>query len=241
MVVLLGRDRARRYPWFTTSIMLLALQLMSEVLLAGRMAMLPYQEIMLSLGDLLAIIALLVVVEIAWQAFAHAPRAHWIANSAWLILAAGCLMAVWGPWPAPKDLALDTLLGKLKLMQLAALKINMLAYLLMIGVGILVVLFGRHYKAGWRSHTQMIAIGLSTAAIAWLAIQGTVQLIARTAHPQSQAEYQHLIGLVNKLVNANQAVYLAALLWWIVWLWLDEPGAKALEPTADTTGENPAS
>jgi hypothetical protein len=196
---------------------------------------------MLSLGDLMAIVALLVVIEIAWQAFAHAPRSQWIANAAGLILAAGCLLAVWGPWPASKDLALDTILGKLKLMQLVELKVNMLAYLLMIGVGVLVVLFGRHYKAGWRSHTQMIAIGLSTVAIAWLAIQGTVQSIARTSHPQSQAEYQRLIGLVNQLVNANQAVYLAALLWWIVWLWLDEPGTKAVESTADTTGENPAS
>ena len=34
LVVLLGRDRARRYPWFTFSIVLFALRLLAEVLLA---------------------------------------------------------------------------------------------------------------------------------------------------------------------------------------------------------------
>jgi len=29
-------------------------------------------------------------------------------------------------------------------------------------------------------------------------------------------------------------VYIAALLWWIVWLWLDEPGAARME-TAEST------
>jgi len=54
----LGRDRARRYPWFTTGIALFALQLMAEVLLSGRMAMIPLQEVLLTLADLGAIVAL---------------------------------------------------------------------------------------------------------------------------------------------------------------------------------------
>ena len=62
LVVLLGRDRARRYPWFTAGIVLSALQLMAEVLLVGRMAMLPLQEVLLTLADLSVIVGLLVVV-----------------------------------------------------------------------------------------------------------------------------------------------------------------------------------
>ncbi len=50
LVVLLGRDRARRYPWFTAGIALSALQLMAEVLLTGRMAKLPLQEILFTLA-----------------------------------------------------------------------------------------------------------------------------------------------------------------------------------------------
>jgi len=91
------------------------------------------------------------------------------------------------------------------------------------------VIFGRHFKAGWRSHTQQIAIGLSTVAIAWLSVQGIWQVIAKSVHPHSQEEYERLIGLGGKLVNANKVVYIAVLVWWIVCLWFDEPGTAALE------------
>jgi hypothetical protein len=236
LVVLLGRDRARRYPWFTAGIVLFALQLMAEVLLSGRMAMIPLQEILLTLADFGAIVALLVVVEVARRAFAGVQRSLWIVNAAGLVVVAGFVMAFWGAWPASKDLALDSTLGRLHLMQLAALKCNMLVNLLTVELGLMVVLFGRHFKAGWRSHTQMISIGLSTAAIAWVTMQAVVQSIVRTAHPQSREEYERVLGLIGKLLNANKAVYVVALVWWIVWLWLDEPGTAA-EATATTAEE----
>jgi uncharacterized PurR-regulated membrane protein YhhQ (DUF165 family) len=129
------------------------------------------------------------------------------------------------------------LLGKLRLMQLAAQKGDTLVALLTVGLGLLVVIFGRRFKAGWRSHTQMIVIGLSTAAIALLATQGAVQSIAKMAHPHSRAEYEQILGLVSNLVNANQVVYLAAQLWWIVWLWRDEPGTVAAELTPADSAE----
>ena len=97
--------------------------------------------------------------------------------------------------------------------------------LLTVGLGLLVVLFGRRFKAEWRSHTQMIAIGLSTVAIAVLALPATVESIIRTARPNSQQEYERIVGLMNNLVNAYKLVYLCALIWWIVWLWRDEPEA----------------
>jgi len=125
-------------------------------------------------------------------------------------------------------------------MQLAAQKGDTLAQLLTLGVGLMVVLFGRRYKAGWRTHTHMIAIGLATVAITWLGIQQSWQVIARTVHPQSQQEYEHLLALGNSLMNTNKIVYIAALIWWIVWLWRDEPGTETPlavepEPTPETT------
>jgi hypothetical protein len=230
LVVLMGRDHARRYPWFTAGIALAALRLMAEVLLAGRMATLPLQEMLLTLADLAVIVGLLVLVELARRAFAGLQRSLWVVNAVGLLVVAGGLLTVWGPWPARKDIVLDSLLGKLRLMQLLAQKGDLLVALLTVGLGLLVVLFGRRFKAGWRSHTQMIAIGLSTVAIALLALQGTVQSIIKTAHPHSQQEYDHIIGLLASLVNANKLVYLCALLWWIVWLWLDEPGAAKAAP-----------
>jgi hypothetical protein len=154
-------------------------------------------------------------------------------NTAGLLVVAGLVLAFWGPWPASKDLVWDSTIGKLHLMQFAAQKGNSLVALLTVELGLLVVIFGRHFKAGWRSHTQMIAIGLSTVAVAFLSAQGVVQFIIRTAHPQSRAEVDRILGLITKLWNANKMVYIAALLWWIVWLWLDEPGAAAVAVTEE--------
>jgi len=238
LVVLLGRERAPRYPWFTAGIALFALRLMVEMLLTGRMATLPLQEILLPLADLGVIVNLLVVVEVARRAFAGTQRSLWVVNGAGVLVVALGVLLVWGPWPAAKDLAWDTLLGRLRMMQLAAQKGDALVSLLTVQLGLMVVLFGRHFKAAWRSHTQMIAIGLSTVAIAWVATQETLLILARTAHPRTQQEYDRIFGLsgglVGRLLNANNVVYLAALVWWIAWLWLDEPGT-APPPAADET------
>jgi hypothetical protein len=106
------------------------------------------------------------------------------------------------------------------------------------------MMFGRRFKAGWRSHTQQIVIGLSTAAIGQMAVRGIWQIIALHAAPHSQAEYERVIGLQEKLYNSNSVVFLAVLVWFIVCLWIDEPGtgtaaaagAEALPAEADGVG-----
>lgn len=228
LVVLLGRDRMRRFPWFTAAIGLFAVRLLAEELLAGRLAPLPFQEVLLVLGDMGAIVNFIVLVEIARRAFAGAKQSMWIVNTVGLLVVGGGVLALTSPWPAAKDLALETLLGKLRLMQLVALKGDLLTAVLTVELGLLVILFGRRFKADWRSHAQQIIIGLSTTAITVLTIQATVQSIVRTAHahPPNHEEYQHILGLMGKLMNANQVVYVGMLLWWIYWLWLDEPGTK---------------
>ena len=237
LVVLLGRDRAARYPWFTAGIALSALQLMAEVLLVGRMAMIPLQEILLTLADLGVILALLVVVEVARRAFAGFS-APWDRELRGIASGGRRAPGILGALAGRQGSGLGLALGRLHLMQLVALKGNLLVNLLTVELGLLVVLFGRHFKAGWRSHTQMIAIGLSTVAISWLATQETLLILARTAHPRTQQEYDRIFGLsgglVGRLLNANNVVYLAALVWWIAWLWLDEPGT-APPPAADET------
>ena len=135
LVVLLGRDRARRYPWFTAGIALASLRLMAEVLLTGRMATPPLQETLLTLADLAVIVGLLVLVELARRAFAGLQRFLWIVNAAGMLVVAGGVLTVWGPWPARKDLVLDSLLGRLRLMQLLALKGELLVALLTVVLG----------------------------------------------------------------------------------------------------------
>jgi hypothetical protein len=102
---------------------------------------------------------------------------------------------------------------------------NVPEFLLTVELGILVVLLGRRWGSGWRTHVQRIVIGLSTASICQLAVEGTWQAIALKAVPHSQADYEHLVGLRDKLFNANGLLYIAVLVWWIIVLWMDENGS----------------
>ena len=78
LVVLIGRDRVRRYPWFTAAMVMMALRMIASRLLFGRLAPVVSSEIFLVLSDIAAIIALGVVVEMARRAFSGAKRAAWI-------------------------------------------------------------------------------------------------------------------------------------------------------------------
>jgi hypothetical protein len=162
----------------------------------------------------------------ARRAFAGARRNVWIAVAAGVLVVGVGVLVAWGrPWPDWKTLKPDSTLGTLRLMQFGAQKLDMLVDLLTVELGLLVIALGRRFAAGWRSHTQRIVIGLSTASIAQLGIQVVWQLIARSAQPHSQAEYERVVGLRDKLFNANGALYVVILIWWIVVLWKDEPGA----------------
>ena len=230
LVVLLGRDRARRYPWFTASIVLVTLDMLGKRLLHGRMPQLTLAGIFITMADLAVLAGLLVVVEMARHAFRGANRSIWIVNALGVLMVAGLVLAFWGPWPAWKTITANSQVAVLELMQLAAQKGELLVSLLTVELGLLVVLFGRRFKAGWRSHTQQIVIGLSTAATAHLALLGTWELIAMKAVAHSQAEYDRILGIRDKLTDANGSVYFVVLLWWIVCLWADEPGTIVETP-----------
>ena len=226
LVVLLGRDRMRRYPWFTTTIALMALRLLMSRLLFEKLPQFTFNATLISLADVMGLVGLLVVVELARRAFEGLPRPLWIANSVGLLAVAGAVLGVWGPWPAWKTLTADSHTATLRVMQMVAQKTESLALLLTVGLCLLVVLFGRRYKAGWRSHTQQILIGLSTAAIAQLGLQLMIERIMKTAAPHNQAELDRILSFRDKLINADNVVYVAVVVWWIVCLWIDEPGAN---------------
>jgi hypothetical protein len=239
LVVLLGRDRARRFPWFTTAIVLVALRLLSSRLLYGRLPAMTMSAVFIVLADLSAVAGLMVVVELSRRAFRCAERRTWIVATLVLLALGAGVLAGWGPWPAWKAMKLDSVLAVLGFMQLVAQKASLLVDVLTVALGLLVVLFGRRYGAGWRSHVQQIVIGLSTASLAQLSVQITWQIIARTAAPHSMAEYERIVGLREKLFNANSAVYVVVLVWWIVFLWLDEPGAAPAVPQLPAGEEAP--
>jgi len=222
LVVLLGRDRARRYPWFTVSIALFAFRLLIEDLLDGRMANLPFQEILLGLADLGVIVGLVVVVEAARRSFAGARRLTWLAGAFATVALAAAALVFWFPWAQWKTIQWGTLLGTLRIMQFGAQAADIFVDLLTVELGLLVVLLGRQFRSGWRSHTQKLVIGLSTVSLARLVVQVTGTLLSG-AQVHSRAEYERLVSLWGRMLNANKVVFLVALIWWIVWLWMDEP------------------
>jgi hypothetical protein len=237
LVVLLGRDRARRFPWFTLSIVMMALRMMASRLLSERMPQITFSEIFLVLSDVASIIAILVVVEIARRAFQKAGRAGWIIWSVILLAVGGVITARWGPWPSWQTLTAGSTLSALRAMQLFAQKTDLLSDTLVIQLGLLVVLFGRRYGAGFRSHVQQIVIGLSTVSMAQLAVRLIWQEVALHTTIHAQADYERVMALEGKFYNANNVVYLAALLWWIACLWMDEPGGIVAAVPAGTPPE----
>lgn len=237
LVVLLGRDRAARFPWFTASIALVAFRLLTSRLLFGRLPQLTMAKMFVVVADIGAFVSLLVVLEIARRAFGRVRRSTWV-GSALAVMAVGALVLIfWGAWPAWKTVASGP---SINVLQLIAQKASLLADVETIVVGLLIVAFGYRYGAGWRSHTQSIAIGLSTASIAQLSVQGIWQAIAHTAVAHSMAEYQRIIGIREHLFNTSSGVYIAALIWWIIMLWFDEPGARATAATDVGSQPEPA-
>jgi hypothetical protein len=169
----------------------------------------------------------LVVFELARRAFAGASRRAWVVATLVVFAIAAAALVFWGPWPAWKTLIAGGVFAVLRFMELVGQRGDMLTSLLAIELGILVALFGRRFHARWGSHTQQLVLGLSTAAIAQLAVRGIWQAITLKVHVHSQAEYDRVIGLQGKLYNANSVIYLLVIIWWIVCMWLDEPGAVA--------------
>ena len=226
LVVIYGRDRARRFPWFTIGIILVALRLLTNRLLHDRLPPITMGEIAITLADLAALVGLIILVEMARHAFRRASARAWTGWGIGLLTVAGVVLWKWGPWPHWKTIAFDTTIARLQFMQFLAVKLGLLMDVLSVLLAILVVAFGRRYGAGWQSHVQRILIGLSTASLSQMLAQAIWQIIARHTTPHSQQEYQHVIGIQDKLLNANSAVYVLVVIWWIVCLWRDEPAAS---------------
>lgn len=238
IVVLLGRDRVSRFPWFTASIVAMALRLLCERELFQRLPQLTFATVLIAFSVVVAILGLLVIAELARKAFAGVHRPQLIVNLVGLLLVTAGILSVWGPWPSWKTLTAESQVATLRVLQLIAQKTELLVDLLNIELGLMVVIFGRKFKAPWKSHTQRIAIGLSTASIGGLVVQTVWQFVAKTAAPHNQAELQKALDLRDRLFNSAGALYIAVLVWWIVCLWINEPGADAQSsaptPPADT-------
>jgi hypothetical protein len=240
LVVLLGRDRAKRFPWFTASIATMGFLLLTEQLLLTRLPRITGLEIYWVLSNLNTAIGLLVLVELARQSFRGARKLGWIIGTLAVLAGGAAALVLWGPWPSWLTLTAQSQYEAIRLMQFAADKGSLLSGVLTIELGLLVTLLGRRFGAGWRSHAQRIMVGLSTAALAQLALRATLQAIGTHSVIHTQAEYEKVLGLRDKLINADKVVYLCVLLWWIACLWIDEPAEPGAALEADPDSETDA-
>jgi hypothetical protein len=229
LVVLFGRGRARRYPMFTISIVLIGLNMLAEKLLANRVAPLVSNEIFLVLADLQVIVALLLVIELARQAFSGAKWPGWAAGSLVLLGGAAAVIAWWGQWPPAKMMLDPTTLGHLHVMQLLAQKGDLFNEALAVELFVLVVIAGRRFKTGWRSHTQQILAGIATNSAMLIIARVIWEKLARNPM-RTRDDFNHNTDLQTHLQNAYGMVVLAVMVWWIICLWIDEPGAATLAP-----------
>jgi hypothetical protein len=223
LVVLFGRDRARRFPWFTASILTMGMLLLTTQLMLSRLPRMTGTEIFLALSDLDVLIGLAVLVELARRAFKGAGKLGWIIGTLGMLAVAAPVLVMWGPWPAWKTLTATSELVTIRLMDLTVDKGILLSGVLTVELGLLITLFGRRFSAGWHSHTQRIVIGLSTAAIGQLVLRGSLQAIGLHTHIQTQADYERVMGLRDKLIHANNVLFLCVMAWWIACLWIDDP------------------
>lgn len=242
LVVLLGRDRARRYPIFTFSISLIALRLVASRLLFGRMDPILSGVIFLVLALVASLTMVAVVIELAHHAFKGASARAWLIGTAAVGIVGILGTVLWGKWPAWSAITGPTAsVLLLHLAQIIAQRCYQMADLLAIELCLVVLYAGRRFQAGCKTHTQKLVIGLAVAGFAESGVRALWQYIATHTIPHSQAEYEHAIGMQEKLYNANSILYILVLVWWIYWLWRDEPAAAPqltlIESSAKQTGE----
>ncbi|HEV2215156.1 MAG TPA: hypothetical protein VGR64_07690 [Terracidiphilus sp.] len=239
LVVLLGRERIQRFPWFTASIAVMALRLMTAKLLNGRLPQITMVSIFILLADLSAILTIAVLIEIARRSFAGAGGRAWAMGATILALPGIATLALWGKWPPWATLATHSQMAMLGLGQLVAQKLGLFGDVTSVALCVAVVLLGARFGAGHRSHTQQLVVGLAAAALSQIGVQATWEFIAKTAAPHTMAEYQHVLAIRDRLFDANGVIYSAVILWWIVCLWFDEPGkGPSAAETSATDGSN---
>jgi hypothetical protein len=236
LIVLLGRDRAGRFPWFTAAIAVSSVHLIADHLLHGKLTMLVFYWQSYTAILVEAILGILVLCELARNIFSSGKSGRILNARGWLgwalvtiSIAIGAI-GFWGPWPNWKTLNQDPKQLPLLLVVLVAMKGQLFLALLTVEVGLLLRIFGKRFGAGWKSHAQQIMLGLSTYALAFLAVQATTDIIKHTVHLTSREQYEHIVHLFGNLDNGRFAVWFLVLVWWIVWLWRNDPAEPAAVP-----------
>ena len=229
LIVLLGRDRASRYPFFTTAIILGALRLLADHLLEGKLTTLAFYWQDFSGVVLDSIFRIFVLVEIARRIFSSGKGGLILKPRGWagwsILTTALALIAIyfWGPWPAWQALRAQPEQFRLLLLVLTATKGQIFASILTIEVVVLILIFGKRFGFPWRTHPRQIALGLMVLATSVLSAQGITEYLKIAFNLRDRVQYERATQILTQTDNARQIVGILVLLWWIIWLWREEP------------------
>src|SRR5580692_4346690 len=95
LVVLMGRDRVKTFPWFTANIVLVAFRLLTSKLLFGRIPQMTAATIFIITACVGAFLSLMVVIEVARRAFRGARRVYWLNGALGCIVLGAAVLAFW--------------------------------------------------------------------------------------------------------------------------------------------------
>jgi hypothetical protein len=236
LVVLLGRDRVSRYPFFTAGVVLAALEALIRRLLSEKLPPLTSTELLLAIADVGALLTFLIAIELARRAFSGASPGARFLGAVVVLSGAGGILGWWGPWPTLDTLFAHSLLAHLRLMQLIAEKGDLLNNLLFLELTLLAIVTGRRFHAGWRSHARRILLGYSVIAVAQIGVRIVWEKLASGGPPTSQADFDHRMLVEKHLLAANSVVYLVVILGWITCLWFDDPEFPSVAEPALPSG-----
>lgn len=233
LIVIIGRERAARFRWFIAYVGLNAVSLIANHMLHGKLTTVAFYWQSYSLLALESIVGLFMLGELAKQTFSIgksgliAKPNFYIGWGAILLALSAAAVWAWGPWPTLQALQADPTQLRLLIVILIGMKGQLGVMILTVLVTLVLRIFGTRFGADWRSHPQQIALGLSTSALAFLAVQGINDVLSHTLHPKSRAEYDHAVHLVTRLESGRTVIWILALVWIIFWLWRNEPGTPA--------------
>jgi len=236
LIVLMGRNRVSRFPWFTAGIALSAVSLIANHLLHGKLTAIAFYWQSYTTLAIQAIVGIFILVELARRVFSSGKAGLILKARGWIgwtmLTVAISIAAVWawGPWPTMAALKAQPAQIPLLIVILTGMKGELFVALLTAQITLLLLIFGRRFGYGWRSHPRQIALGLSTNALSFLAVQGISDIIKHTVHLTSREEYARVVRLITNLENGRSAIWFVVLVWWIIWLWRDEPGVVTPVP-----------
>jgi hypothetical protein len=232
LIVLLARDRMSRFPWFSAAIALSTVHLIADHLLHGKLTNLAFYWQSDVLIVLETIAGLMVLVEVTRRIFASGKAGLCLNAKGWLgwsLVTAGLAIAAvwaWDPFHTWTNLHSDPKELPLLIVALSAVNGQLFLAVLTIEVGLLVQIFGKRFGSGFRSHAQQIMLGLSTYALGFMAVQISTDAIKRTVRLTSREQYLHIVKIFTNLDYARFALWFLVLVWWMVWLWREEPGFR---------------